>query len=139
MGDSRHCRACAQLAPTLALPAGRIACRLARRASVCTRTGAVRLGHRYYHQRWFERPHQPPDHHSRRKRTFLLHAQPDLSRHVLGMIGLAIAFDNLWLPLTLAPFALVIRYGVVAREEAYLKLKFGDVHRRYRSHVRRWL
>jgi len=56
-----------------------------------------------------------------------------------GLIGLAIAFDNLWLPLTLAPFALVIRYGVVAREEAYLKLKFGDVYRRYRSHVRRWL
>ena len=39
----------------------------------------------------------------------------------------------------LAPFALVIRYGVVAREEAYLELKFADVYRRYRSHVRRWL
>ena len=57
----------------------------------------------------------------------------------LGLIGLAIAFDNLWLLLMLAPFALVIRYGVVAREEAYLERKFGDVYRRYRSHVRRWL
>ena len=57
----------------------------------------------------------------------------------LGLIGLAIAFDNLWLLLMLAPFALVIRYGVVAREEAYLELKFGDVYRRYRSRVRRWL
>src|SRR6266508_215943 len=37
----------------------------------------------------------------------------------LGLIGLAIAFDNLWLLMMLAPFALVIRYGVVAREEAY--------------------
>jgi hypothetical protein len=41
----------------------------------------------------------------------------------LGLIGLAIAFDNLWLLLTLVPFALVIRYGVVAREEAYLERK----------------
>jgi len=57
----------------------------------------------------------------------------------LGLIGLAIAFDNLWLLLTLALFALVIRYGVVAREEDYLERKFGDVYRRYRSHVRRWL
>ena len=57
----------------------------------------------------------------------------------LGLIGLAIAFDNLWLLLMLAPFALVIRYGVVAREEAYLERKFGDVYRRCRSHVRRWL
>jgi len=55
----------------------------------------------------------------------------------LGLIGLAIAFDNLWLLMMLVPFALVIRYG--AREEAYLKRKFGDVYRGYRSRVRRWL
>ena len=35
----------------------------------------------------------------------------------LGLIGLAIAFDNLWLLMMLVPFAVVIRYGVVAREE----------------------
>ena len=57
----------------------------------------------------------------------------------LGLIGLAIAFDNLWLLIMLVPFALVIRYGVVAREEAYLERKFGDVYRRYRARVRRWL
>ena len=57
----------------------------------------------------------------------------------LGLIGLAIAFDNLWLLMMLMPFALVIRYGVVAREEAYLERKFGDVYRGYRSRVRRWL
>ena len=57
----------------------------------------------------------------------------------LGLIGLAIAFDNLWLLMMLVPFALVIRYGVVAREEAYLARKFGDVYCGYRSRVRRWL
>jgi protein-S-isoprenylcysteine O-methyltransferase Ste14 len=57
----------------------------------------------------------------------------------LGLVGLAIAFDNLWLLLMLVPFALVIRYGVVAREEAYLERKFGDVYGGYRSRVRRWL
>ena len=57
----------------------------------------------------------------------------------LGLIGLAIAFDNLWLLIMLVPFAFVIRYGVVAREEAYLERKFGDVYGGYRSRVRRWL
>jgi len=57
----------------------------------------------------------------------------------LGLTGLAIALDNLWLLLVLVPFALVIRYGVVAREEAYLERRFGDVYRGYRSRVRRWL
>jgi len=58
---------------------------------------------------------------------------------VLGLIGLAIAFNSLWLLMALVPFALVIRYGVITREEAYLERKFGDVYRRYRARVRRWL
>jgi protein-S-isoprenylcysteine O-methyltransferase Ste14 len=57
----------------------------------------------------------------------------------LGLVGLAMAFDNLWLLMMLLPFALAIRYGVVAREEAYLERKFGDVYRGYRSRVRRWM
>ena len=39
----------------------------------------------------------------------------------------------------LVPFALVIRYGVVPREEAYLEHKFGNVYGSYRTRVRRWL
>jgi protein-S-isoprenylcysteine O-methyltransferase Ste14 len=57
----------------------------------------------------------------------------------LGSIGLAIALNDAWLLVMLVPFWLVIRYGVVAREEAYLERKFGDVYRGYRSRVRRWL
>jgi protein-S-isoprenylcysteine O-methyltransferase Ste14 len=57
----------------------------------------------------------------------------------LAVIGLAVAFDTLWLFMTLVAFAIVIRYGAVAREEAYLERKFGDVYRGYLSRVRRWL
>ncbi|WP_072370711.1 methyltransferase family protein [Rhizobium tibeticum] len=57
----------------------------------------------------------------------------------LGLIGLAVAFDSLWLIALLVPFCLVIRYGVVAREEAYLERKFGDVYLAYKARVRRWL
>src|SRR3712207_7093246 len=51
----------------------------------------------------------------------------------LGLIGLSIAFDNLWLLIMLAPFALVIRYGVVAREEAYLERKLDRKSTRLNS------
>jgi protein-S-isoprenylcysteine O-methyltransferase Ste14 len=51
----------------------------------------------------------------------------------LGLIGLAIASDNLWPLIILVPFALVIRYGVLAREEAYFGRKLGDVYYSYRS------
>lgn len=57
----------------------------------------------------------------------------------LGLIGLSVALDTLWLLMMLMPFVIVIRYGVVAREEAYLDRTFGDRYRVYRSRVRRWL
>lgn len=57
----------------------------------------------------------------------------------LGLIGFSILFDTLWLLILLVPFYLVIRYGVVAPEEAYLERKFGDVYRAYKARVRRWL
>jgi len=58
---------------------------------------------------------------------------------LLGLIGLAIGFDGLWIAIASIPFYLVIRYGVVAREEAYLERKFGDVYRSYKSRVGRWI
>jgi protein-S-isoprenylcysteine O-methyltransferase Ste14 len=58
---------------------------------------------------------------------------------VLGLLAAAIGFNSAWPLLTLVPFVLVIRYGVIAREEAYLERKFGDGYRGYRARVRRWL
>ena len=64
---------------------------------------------------------------------------PIYSGMLLGLAGLAVGFDTLWILATLIPFFLVIRYGVIAREEAYLERKFGDVYRGYTSQVRRWI
>lgn len=57
----------------------------------------------------------------------------------LGHSGLAVGFDTLWLLATLVLFYFVIRYGVIAREEAYLERKFAGVYLDYKSRVRRWL
>lgn len=56
---------------------------------------------------------------------------------VYGGIGIA-ACSPSTLILTL-PLAITIRYGVVAREEAYLERRFGDAYRDYKARVRRWL
>jgi len=58
---------------------------------------------------------------------------------MLGLVGLAIGFDSLWSLIALVFFYIIIRYGVVAREEAYLERKFGDVYRSYRARARRWV
>jgi protein-S-isoprenylcysteine O-methyltransferase Ste14 len=58
---------------------------------------------------------------------------------LLGLIGLAVAFDTLRLIVLLVPFYLIVRYGVVAREEAYLERKFGDVYLAYKARVGRLL
>jgi protein-S-isoprenylcysteine O-methyltransferase Ste14 len=57
----------------------------------------------------------------------------------LALTGLAIGFDSLWILAALIGFYLIIRYGVVAREEAYLERKFGDTYLGYKSRVRRWI
>src|SRR5215475_12037916 len=56
---------------------------------------------------------------------------------VYGGIGLAVRSP--WILILALPLALTIRYGVVAREEAYLQRRFGDAYRDYKARVRRWL
>ena len=57
----------------------------------------------------------------------------------LVVLGLAVAFDSLWQLAALAALYLVLRWGVVAREEAYLTRKFGDAYLDYTRRVRRWI
>ncbi|GLS28299.1 methyltransferase family protein [Neomesorhizobium albiziae] len=53
--------------------------------------------------------------------------------------GIGVVAQSTWgLVLTL-PLAFLIRYGVVAREEAYLERRFGGAHLDYKRRVRRWL
>src|SRR5260221_800194 len=57
---------------------------------------------------------------------------------VLGLIGLAIAFDSLWIVVTLVPFYLVIGYGVASRQETYSGRKFGGVVLGRKFPLSRW-
>lgn len=61
----------------------------------------------------------------------------------LGMFlvygGIGIAVRSPWILVLLMPLAATIRYGVVAREEAYLERRFGDAYRDYKARVRRWV
>jgi protein-S-isoprenylcysteine O-methyltransferase Ste14 len=54
-------------------------------------------------------------------------------------VGIGIATCGPWILILVLPLALTIRYGVVAREEAYLEQRFGEVYRDYKTRVRRWL
>jgi protein-S-isoprenylcysteine O-methyltransferase Ste14 len=53
--------------------------------------------------------------------------------------GIGIAAPSPWALILTPPLAVTIRYGVVAREEAYLERHFGDAYRDYKARVRRWL
>ena len=58
---------------------------------------------------------------------------------LLVLAGIALATDGPWLLAQLVPLGLVLHFGVVRREEAYLERLFGDAYRQYRQQARRWL
>ena len=61
----------------------------------------------------------------------------------LGMaftyVGITLATEAPWALLMLAPAMLVIRYGVIAREERYLERLFGEDYLVYKRTTRRWV
>ncbi|HYE85047.1 MAG TPA: isoprenylcysteine carboxylmethyltransferase family protein [Vicinamibacterales bacterium] len=61
----------------------------------------------------------------------------------LGMFliygGVTVATRSPWSLVLALPIAVTMRYGVVAREEAYLDRRFGATYRNYQARVRRWL
>ena len=58
---------------------------------------------------------------------------------LLMLLGLAIGANLPWVVAAAVPAMLVIHYGVVVREEAYMEDLFGDAYRTYRQRVRRWV
>ena len=61
----------------------------------------------------------------------------------LGMfliyIGIGIGVRSPSILILALPLAVIIRYSVVAREEAYMEERFGEAYRAYKARVRRWL
>ena len=53
--------------------------------------------------------------------------------------GIGTAARSPWVLILAVPLIIVLRYGVIAREEAYLERRFGDAYRNYQARVRRWL
>ncbi len=53
--------------------------------------------------------------------------------------GLAVMLTSAWMLLLLIPVLIILKRGVVEREEAYLTAKFGDAYRQFQARVPRWL
>lgn len=58
---------------------------------------------------------------------------------LLMFLGLSLVLNNGWGILAIIPLQLLMHYGVILREERYLKAKFGESYRLYCSAVRRYL
>jgi protein-S-isoprenylcysteine O-methyltransferase Ste14 len=56
----------------------------------------------------------------------------------LLLLALAVGLASDWTALLLVPWALVMHFGVVLREESYLEKKFGEEYRQYLRQVPRY-
>ena len=54
-------------------------------------------------------------------------------------LGLALALRSSWLLVLLPPLAVALLKLAIAREEAYLRRRFGEAYDAYCARVRRWL
>ena len=57
---------------------------------------------------------------------------------IFVLAGIGVWVNSLWVLSTVIPAFFVVRWGVVAREEAYLEAKFGQTYMDYKAAVRRW-
>jgi protein-S-isoprenylcysteine O-methyltransferase Ste14 len=63
---------------------------------------------------------------------------PDYVGQAMVVCGLGLLLAIPWVYPALLPALLIVRYGVIAREERYLERRFGEEYRQYRVRVRRW-
>lgn len=64
---------------------------------------------------------------------------PIYTAMLAAYLGVAAWIGSLGALILLAPLAVALNRGVVAREEIYLERLFGDAYRAYRAAVPRWL
>ena len=64
-----------------------------------------------------------------------------LARIAIAVVaaGLALLLGSIWPLVAALPLWLLMHYGVVLREEAYLLRRFGQEYARYQQHAPRWL
>ena len=53
-------------------------------------------------------------------------------------VGVGLTVDSAWIVALLVPLLVVMRYGVIAREERYLEGKFGAPYIEFKSRTPRW-
>lgn len=53
--------------------------------------------------------------------------------------GVGVGMNNLWILAFLVVILPLMNWGVVKPEEIFLEEKFGEIYRRYKYQVRRWL
>ncbi len=53
--------------------------------------------------------------------------------------GIGVAAHGAWVLILALPLVVLLRYRVIAREEAYLERRFGAAYLDYKARVRRWL
>ena len=70
---------------------------------------------------------------------FRLSRNPLYISLTLCYAGIALAAQSLWALLLLLAVLVVMRRGVIDREERYLEGKFGQDYLQYRARVRRWI
>jgi protein-S-isoprenylcysteine O-methyltransferase Ste14 len=70
---------------------------------------------------------------------FRITRNPMYLQMVVGCVGFAILFWNVWILLLTPLAALALQQLVILPEEAYLERKFGDDYRAYKRRVRRWI
>ena len=71
--------------------------------------------------------------------AFRISRNPTYLSLTLLLIGIAFAISSLWVLASVIPAVAATHWGVILREERYLKAKFGEGYGSYASRVRRWL
>lgn len=58
---------------------------------------------------------------------------------VIFLFAVSVLLNNLWIMIFIPAFVIIMRRGVIEREELYLEEKFGAEYTDYKKRVRRWI